>query len=162
MNLLEKYTYTEENIPATDQVFIDLLRKFLRDEPELNTLEQVRENTDLQLYHALLQTLDSINSDFLPVTTYSSFTDLPSWQMLALGATLNILTSVGILSSRNTLTYNDPGGVSVKDFDKYGRYINYFNILINKFMMSVQNWKYTNNIDSAYGAGIASEHTLEY
>jgi hypothetical protein len=161
MNLLEKYILTEAQIPAEDLVFVNLLRKFLRDEPELNTLELVRENTNLELYHALLQTLDSINSDFLPITSYVKFTDLPSWNILALGATLNILTSVGILSSRNTLTYNDPGGISVKDSDKYGRYINYFNILINKFVASVQNWKYAMNIEGAYGEGQASQYTWE-
>jgi len=162
MNLLSKYTLTEANIPTADLVFVDLFRKFLRDEVNLNTLEQVQENTDLELYHALLETLDNINSAYLPITTYKEFTDLPSWHMLALGATLNILTSVGILSSRNTLTYNDSGGVTVKDYDKYGRYINYFNILINKYAVAVQSWKYSLNIDNAYGDGIASEYTWEY
>ena len=165
MNLLTKYTYAEADIPTQDKVFINLLRKFLNDEPELNRLERVRENTDLELYHALLMTLDQINVEFNPVTSYTEFTSIPSWYILATGATLQVLTSKGILSARNTLTYNDSGGVTVQDYDKYGRYINYFNLLINKFIRSVQQWKESENINGAYGGndnGLASEYSWEY
>lgn len=164
MNLLSKLTLTEENIPADDLVFVNLLRKFLGDDATLNRLERVQENTNLELYHALLMALDQINSEYAPQTSYTEFTSIPSWYMLALGGTLNVLISKGILSARNTLTYNDQGGVMVQDYDKYGRYINYFNILVNKFAMSVSNWKISSNIDSAYGTGDgqSSEYSLEY
>lgn len=162
MNLLTKLKYTETEIPADDQVFIDLLRKFLGDDATLNRLERVQENTDLELYHALIMTMEQINNDFPPTSTFSEFADLPSWSMLAYGSTLNILVSKGILSARNTLTYTDAGGVTVQDYDKYGRYINFFNVLVNKFMMSVQNYKQNQNIDAAYGDGQPSEYSWEY
>jgi hypothetical protein len=165
MNLLAKLSLEENEIPAGDLVIVGLLRKFLGDDATLNRLERVQENTDLELYHALLMALDQINVDFSPITTYSEFSDIPSWAMLAYGATLNVLTSKGILSARNTLTYTDSGGVTVQDYDKYGRYINYFNVLVNKFMMSVKNWKENKNIDDAYGTGgegQSSEYSWEY
>ena len=165
MNLLTKLQYTEEQIPSEDQVFVNLLRKFLGDDSTLNRLERVQENTDLELYHALLMTVDQINNEFPPISTYSEFNELPSWSMLAYGATLNVLVSKGILSARNTLTYTDAGGVTVQDYDKYGRYINFFNVLVNKFMASVKNFKENQNIDDAYGdggGGQASEYSWEY
>lgn len=77
-----------------------------------------------------------------------------------MGATLQYLTSKGILSARNTLTYRDGGGVTVQDMDRYGRYINYYNILVNKFLRGVTNMKLGANIDAAFG-GVPSEYGLE-
>ena len=68
-----------------------------------------------------------------------------------------MLTGQGILSARNTLTYNDTGGVTVQDFDVYGRYINYFNILINKYRQHLIDFKRNINIDGCYG-GVSSEY----
>ena len=74
-----------------------------------------------------------------------------------MGATLQILTSKGILSARNTLTYQDSGGVTVQDSDKYGRYINYYNLLLARYSRGVTNMKIGKNIESAYG-GVKSEY----
>ncbi len=63
----------------------------------------------------------------------------------------------GILSARNTLTYNDTGGVTVQNFDVYGRYINFFNILINKYRNQVTSLKRSNNVEAGYG-GVYSEY----
>lgn len=161
--LLQKFA-AETPLPDDhpDAIYIKLLRRFLNDDENLNILEGVKESTDRDLYDALLTALDEINNSFTPATNYSSFDNLPNWGMLQLGATLQILTSKGILSSRNTLTYRDSGGVTVQDYDKYGRYINYFNILYNKYMSAVRGWKMSMNISSAYGGsdgtGVPSEY----
>ena len=73
---------------------------------------------------------------------------------------LTVLTSKGILSARNTITYRDGGGVTVQDYDRYGRYINYYNILVNKFLRGVTNMKLGANVDAAYG-GVSSEYDVE-
>ena len=77
-----------------------------------------------------------------------------------MGATLMYLTSKGVLSARNTITYRDGGGVTVQDYDRYGRYINYYNILINKYVRGVGNMKLGQNIEAAYG-GVPSEYGIE-
>ena len=41
--------------------------------------------------------------------------------------------------------------------DRYGRYINYYNILITKYARGVQSMKIGNNVDDAYG-GVSSEY----
>jgi len=145
----------DETIPTVDRPYVNRLRRFLQDQGVLNTLDQVQESTNVDLYFALQDTLDEINVTG-NVTTYSSFTDVP-WSILKLGGVLNILISQGILSARNQLTYNDTGGIQVSDLDKYGRYVNWFNVLIAKYQRAVISWKLTKNVDEAYGE-IPSEY----
>jgi hypothetical protein len=144
-----------EAIPTTDRPYVNRLRRYLQDTEVLNVLDQVKESTDVDLFFALQDTVDEINV-IPPITTYTLFSDIP-WSILKLGATLQILVSQGILSARNQLTYNDAGGIQVSDMDKYGRYVNWFNVLINKYLRSVAAWKIGGNIDAAYG-GVPSEY----
>ena len=64
----------------------------------------------------------------------------------------------GILSARNSLTYQDAGGVTVSDYDRYGRYTNLFNTLINRYYRAVTSIKRRVNIDACYG-GVESEYS---
>lgn len=147
-----------EIIPQNDLPYVLRLRRYLGDTEELNKLEGLEESTNVDLYFALQDSLDEINVTSVQ-TNYTSFNQVP-WAILRLGGVLNVLTSKGILSARNTLTYQDNGGVTVQDYDKYGRYINYFNTLINKYMSSINGWKVSVNVDNCYG-GVPSEFSLE-
>ena len=147
-----------EVIPYGDQLYINRLRKFINDTTALNQLDGEQEAADIDLYHYIQDALDEINYEYPPTTiNYATIATVPSWNVLKIGATLQYLTSKGILSSRNTLTYRDGGGVTVQDMDRYGRYINYYNILINKYLRGVTNMKLGANIEAAYG-GVASEY----
>jgi len=145
----------DETIPSINRPYVNRLRRFLQDQVVLNTLDQAQESTNTDLYFALQDALDEINITG-QVTTYTTFSDVP-WSLLKLGGVLNILTSQGILSARNQLTYNDAGGIQVSDLDKYGRYVNWFNVLINKYQRGIIQWKVTKNVDDAYGE-IPSEY----
>lgn len=149
-------TFFTKIISFEDQVHIDRLRSFLNDSTTANILDGTQESSDEELWNALYDTLDEINYEFLPHTKWT-IESIPSWNILKNGATLQVLTSKGILSARNTLTYNDSGGVTVQDMDKYGRYVNYFNVLINKYRAGVQSMKIGKNIEDAYG-GVESEY----
>lgn len=145
------------SIPDVWQPYVERFRDFLRDTSTENRLEKIEESTDGQLYDALTDALDEINKGFMPMTHWhiedlSSENSYLSWNTLKYGGILQLLTAVGILSSRNTLTYRDTGGVTVQDYDKYGRYINYFNILINKYQNSVIMAKRAYNMDQCYGS----------
>ena len=144
-------------IPYDDQLYVDRLRAYLNDTATQNILEATQESSDTELYHAIQDALDEINYEFTPATAYAKISEVPSWNLLKIGATLQILTSKGILSARNTVTYNDGGGVTVQDMDKYGRYINYFNILVNKYIRGVSSMKMGSNVEDAYG-GVSSEY----
>lgn len=153
-----KSQLSTEIIPYNDQLYVNRLRKFLNDTAALNTLDGVQEAADIDLYHYIQDALDEINYEYPPTTVnYANIAAVPSWNVLKMGATLQYLTSKGILSSRNTLTYRDGGGVTVQDMDRYGRYINYYNILINKYLRGVTNMKLGANIEAAYG-GVPSEY----
>jgi hypothetical protein len=146
-------------VSAEDQVYVDRLRRFLNDTTELNILEEVKESTDIFLLEALQDALDDISFTPPKIKTYTTLNEVP-WSILKLGATLEVLTGKGILSARNTLTYRDNGGVTVQDYDKYGRYINYYNILINKYLRKLMQFKVSENIDAGYdGGGVPSEYS---
>ena len=144
------------------QTHIDDLRSYLRDTAALNTLDSVQENTDLQLQEALLDSLQIINIEILPATAWTiddvstSGKSYLSARTVRAGAVLEILISNGILSARNTLTFNDSGGVTVQDLDKYGRYMAFYNMLYTKFFRSAQAAKKAWNVDQCYD-GISSE-----
>lgn len=145
-------------ISPTDLLYVNRLRKYLGDTVELNTLKEVQESTDSELHMALYDTLDEINFEFIPETSYTQLSEWRSWPSLRDGAILNILIMKGILSARNTLTYNDAGGIQVSDMDVYGRYLQYFNMIQAKFRQSVATIKRNQNIEDCYG-GVASEYS---
>lgn len=146
-------------IPFDEKLYVDRLRRFLGDTAALNVLDGAEESNDRFLYEAMQDALIEINEDFEPETSWT-ITDIPSWNALKLGSTIQVLTGKGILSARNMLTYSDAGGISVSDYDRYGRYINYYNVLINKYIRSVQSMKRRYNVDQCYGE-VASEYSYD-
>ncbi len=149
-------------IPFSEGLWVNRLRTFMRDTAELNVLDGAQESTDVQLHHAILDALDEINYQIEPVlSTMYTMSSLTSnafpWGILRMGAALNVLVSAGILNARNTLTYNDAGGITIRDMDKHGRYVNYYNVLVNKYMRGAMAFKRSQNITNCYG-GNASEY----
>jgi hypothetical protein len=65
-------------IPYQDQLYVNRLRTYLNDTVEKNILEGVEESTDIELYHAIQDTIDEINYEFSPATNYSEISDIPS------------------------------------------------------------------------------------
>ena len=146
------------SVPPEFQPFVDRLRKYLKDTAALNVLEQEKESTDLELYCYLQDALNDINVAYGHRTNYLMSDAFPTWSILQMGAVIQVLISVGIYSSRNTLSTRDSGGVVVSDFDKYGRYMAWYNILINKFRQEVTTAKRNANIEGCYG-GVWSEYS---
>jgi hypothetical protein len=83
-------------VPEKFKEPVKRLRRFLNDEAELNELRQIRESTDEDLYYALLDAFEEINYEFVPAVQYKDITKVPSFNILKMGATLQILTSKGI------------------------------------------------------------------
>lgn len=137
-------------VPEEHRLKVEKLRDYLRDRPELNKLLEDQESTDSDLYQALLDGLDYINYEVGYETSYT-LVGFPSWRILRDAAVLDILTSAGIGSARNTLTFNDGGGIMSQDSDVYGRYMAYYNQLVVKVQQAVQNFKMVKNIESGFG-----------
>lgn len=145
------------SVPSAMQGRVDRLRKFLNDTEATNILTDVEESTDLELYYALQDVLTQLNYEVEPSSlTFPSIKNLP-WNLLRDGGVLNVLLSKGIVSARNVLSYNDSGGITVKDQDKYGRYTVFYNMLVNRYRLAAQNFKRSKNIDLSYG-GSHSEY----
>lgn len=135
------------------------LRRYINDAPQLNELDEDFESTDDELEDFIKQSLNSINMDFAPATRWT-LTDVlvePGedgfipWSTVRLGAILELLTTKGIGSARNMLTFSDSGGVQISHHDKWGRYINYYNVMRPKFESAVKNIKIRFNTEQAYG-----------
>lgn len=146
-------------VPAAYERWVRRLRRFIKDEEDINELLEREENTDEFLYECIVDAIDEINWMYEPVTEYTSAditsgegatTGIP-WILIRSGAVLNYLTGSGIHSARNTFTYSDGSGIQVNDTDAWGRYINYYNVLITKYREMVGNFKRKKNIDDAYG-----------
>jgi hypothetical protein len=135
------------------------LRRFIGDTPQLNVLDGEFETTEDDLISYIKDTLIEINMDSEPraMFTLKDIATEPednlnlSWSTVKLGSILQYLTSKGILNARNFITYSDTGGVQVSDLDRWGRYINYFNVLVNKYVAGVKAAKLRVNINDAYG-----------
>ena len=147
----------------TVDYFADKFRNFINDHEDLNVLDQQEETTDDDLREYLIDALIEINMDFEPRTRWG-FAEVAvnpedtghlSWNTLKQGATLQYLISKGVLSARNQLSYSDAGGVSVQAEDRYGRYVNLYNALLNKYRHGVTTAKRRHNINNCYG-GIPS------
>jgi hypothetical protein len=150
-------------VPEQYQYLVDKFRNFLRDEKDINQLLEAKESTDDQLYENILDALEEINWTYEPITEYKlsdvsrgDTVGIP-WVILRMGATQHYLTSAGIHSARNTFNYSDGSGIQVSDTDAWGRYINYYNVLINKYREMISNFKRKRNIDDCYG-GQGSEY----
>lgn len=147
----------DPTVPTAYQTKVDRLRRYLGDNVTLNKLLAAEESSDAFLYECIDDALDEINNTPPSIGTIYTISDFPSWSVLKLGSVLQVLVGKGILSARNMLTYNDTGGVTIHDMDTYGRYVNFFNVLINKYRRAIKDMKITANIDSVYG-GVASEY----
>lgn len=144
------------------------LRRYLNDTPQLNELDQDFESTDDELEDYIKDALNDLNLNYDPKTYFKLehvITEpgedgyLP-WSTVKMGAVLQLLTAKGLHSARNMLTFSDAGGVQITNHDKWGRYINYYNVLVNKYENSVRQLKIRVNVDSAYG-GISSPFAFD-
>jgi hypothetical protein len=126
------------------------IRNFNGDKEELNVLIRDLETTDEEMNDYIQKSIDYFNS--VGYETIYTVSDFPNKGLLIDGTVIQILMGKGILSARNMLTYQDIGGVTVQDFDVYGRYINLFNVYVGRYMQQVIDLKRSLNIDGAYGS----------
>jgi len=149
--------YNQVGVPREYSRMVARLRNYLDDTIQQNDLRGVEESTDEELYLALEDTWDDVNFVYDPVSLqFDNISDIP-WAILRMGATLNVLESKGISSARNTLTYNDAGGITIKDSDEFGRYTVWYNTLLAEYRRRVRAWKRQKNLDGAWG-GSHSEY----
>ena len=140
----------------TKQQYTQMLRKFLRDIDELNKLLDRKETSDNQLELALDMALDDWNMTPPPLYMVD-YTNFPSPNMLIRGATIQVLTSAGILYSRNKLDYSD-GGITVRVSDQAQEYMAWLNMIANDYERKKLELKKSINLAMCWG-NVFSEYS---
>jgi hypothetical protein len=143
----------------TMRTFVQVVRDFLRDHPELNRLIAGHETNNRMIAWAVLDAISLYNGT--PPNTSDSLDTLlaRSQQHLLLRLTVvTVLESVGMLQTRNHINYSN-GGINVGVNDKTPLIMNwlqYFKSSSDQLMTRV---KVAQNIDSILGVGNIGVHS---
>lgn len=137
---------------------VSQVRLYLRDYPELNRLIAGYENSNRQIVWAIADALDDWNTT-PPLIRRMGVRDFPSPRLLIRGAAISLLESIGLLQTRNHLTFSD-GGISVGVSDKTQYIQAWLQLLKNDYEEKKLRLKTALNIESAWGGGVYSEYRL--
>ena len=135
--------------------FVSVVRLFLRDYPELNRLIKGQEHSDRQILWALEDAVEDFNTT--PPITGFTLSNFPSRHLLLRATVISLLESVGLLMTRNHLTFSD-GGIQVGVSDKTPLIQAWLQIFTNKYEEKKQRLKVAMNIEGGWGAGVHSEY----
>jgi hypothetical protein len=135
--------------------FVNQVRLYLRDYPELNRLIAGVENSNRQIVWAVMDTLDEFNTT--PPFTRFGVGDFPSRHLLLRGTVISLLESVGLLQTRNHLAFND-GGIQVGINDKTPFIQSWLNLFKQSYEDKKIKLKVAYNIESGWGGGVYSEY----
>ena len=136
--------------------FVGLVRSFMRDYPELNRLIQGQEHSDRLIAWAIIDALDDFNTT-PPMTNYG-LTNFPSRHLLLRGTVISLLESLGLLMTRNHLTFSD-GGIQVGVSDKTPLIQSWLQMFSNKYEQKKDRLKVALNIEGGWGGGVRSEYS---
>ncbi len=145
-------------VPSNDiplQQFVGAVRTFMRDYPELNRLIQGQEHSDRLIAWAVVDALDDFNTT-PPMTAYG-LQAFPSRSILLRGTVINLLESLGLLMTRNHLTFSD-GGIQVGVSDKTPLIQSWLQMFTNKYEQKKKELKIALNIEGGWGGGVHSEY----
>lgn len=130
----------------------------MRDWPELNRLIEGVESSNRFIGYCVWLAIDEWNTT--PPLSSHSLSDFPSRVILLNLTLIHLLTSVGILKSRNRFRYND-GGFSVEtetQADEYQRWVQLLRATSQASDQKIQSLKRALNIEGGWGAGIGSTY----
>lgn len=134
--------------------FVQQIRLFMRDQPELNRLISGEESSNRQIMWAVLDALDDFNTS--PPFTNFSVLGFPSRSLLTRMTVCSLLESVGLLQTRNHLQFSD-GGISVGINDKTPFIQAWLQLFRSRIDQKVERLKVAYNIENAWGGGVFSE-----
>src|SRR5258708_5945987 len=117
-----------QNLPLAQ--FVQMIRNYMRDHAELNRLIQGVEHSDRLIAWAVIDAIDDYNST--PPLTRVGLTNFPSMSILRLGTVINLLESVGLLMTRNQISFSN-GGIQVGVSDKTPLLQSWIQLLTNNY-----------------------------
>lgn len=152
---------TDQGSPATPQVsmrlaqYVQMTRAFMRDYAELNRLIVGEEHSDRLIAWAVLDALNDINTT--PPLQSFTLDSFPSVHLLLRGTVISLLESIGLLQTRNHLTFSD-GGIQVGVSDKTPLIQSWIQLFRNSYEEKKQRLLIALNIENAWGGGVSSEY----
>jgi len=150
---------TQDEKAALSGLVVDL-RAFLRDYGALNRIVEGKESSDRDLGRAILLALDDYNTT-PPLIDNSTVITFPSKSLLIGGATIFVLSSVGLLQTRNKFTFND-GNITIAADAKAPELQSWISIFQNQYERLKLRLKTAKNIEAALASGTSnpSEYAL--
>lgn len=148
---------TGDGIPSAElelNAFVAQVRAFMRDYPELNRLIAGEESSNRQIVWAVFDALDDYNST--PPFSGNTIRTFPSKSLLVRATVLSLLESIGLLQTRNQLSFSD-GGLQVGVSDKTPFIQSWIQLFRNSYEEKKMRMKVAINIESAWGGGVNSE-----
>ena len=137
---------------------IALVRAKLRDYPELNRLIEGRETSDREIAFAIMETIDDFNTT-PPLIESCTLESFPSTSLLIRGTIVNVIESVGLLQTRNQMSYSDGQGVQVSVSDKAPMLLQWISLFTNQYEQKKIKLKKALNLQGALnGSGVSSEY----
>jgi len=144
------------SIPVPLQQLINTVRLYLRDYPELNRLIRGQEHSDRMIMWAVADAIDDWNST-PPLIPRVDLQNFPSKSLLLRGIVISLLESIGLLMTRNHLTFSD-GGIQVGKNDKTPLIQSWLQLIGNRYEEKKQKLKIAINIELGWGQGMHSEY----
>ena len=148
-----------ETMSPTMRVFVQIVRDYTRDHPELNRLIAGQETGNRMIAWCTLDALSRFNGT--PNITAYSLEDLMarSQQHLMVRLTVEtILESVGLLQTRNHINYSN-GGINVGVNDKTSMIMNWLQYYKSYTQQLLQRVKVAMNIEGILGVGNTGVHS---
>lgn len=155
---------TLQGIPGMSpnfRLFVQMVREFTRDHPELNRIVRGEESSDRQIAWAVLDALSDFNGT-PPILGNFSVENLlmQNQQNLLLRMTvISLIESVGLLQTRNHINYSD-GGINTGVNDKTPMLMNWLQYFQGKTEQMKVRVKVQMNIEGLWGgnSGVFSEY----
>ena len=148
-------------ITQTTRDFVQMVRAFMRDIPELNRIVAGEESSDRQIAWAVLDALADFNGT-PHLTNYSleELLQINQHHLLLRMAAISLIESVGLLQTRNHINYST-GGTSVGVNDKTPMLMNWLGYFKSSTEQKKQRVKVALNIGGILGpsnSGLFSEY----
>lgn len=153
---------TLEGIPGisrTTRDFVQVVRLFLRDYPELNRLTAGEESDDRQIAWAIMDALSEFNgTPPLSTCTLEYLLSRQQHHLMCRMTTCALLESIGQLQTRNHLNYSN-GGLTVGVNDKTQLLQSWLQLFKASSEQKMQRVKVAFNIEAMFGEhGLHSEY----
>lgn len=151
-----------EGIPGVSETtrrFVQSVRLFMRDLPELNRIVRGEETSDRQVAWAVMDAVTDFNGT--PPFTYYSLEDLlqrGQASLLTRMSVISVIESVGLLQARNHINYSN-GAINVGVNDKTPLLMNFLQYFKATTDQMKQRVKIALNVESILGPGNVGVHS---